>query len=76
MQAPEFWWTDGALGRMLDPLGAFYALATKRRVARPPSFSPPVPVLSIGNLVAGGAGKTPLALAAAAWLKEQGAQPI
>jgi tetraacyldisaccharide 4'-kinase len=32
----------------------------------------PVPVLVVGNLIAGGAGKTPVVLALVAWLKQQG----
>jgi tetraacyldisaccharide 4'-kinase len=35
----------------------------------------PVPVLVVGNLTVGGAGKTPLTLALVAWLKEAGYKP-
>lgn len=35
----------------------------------------PVPVLVVGNLTAGGAGKTPLTLALAAWLRDAGYRP-
>jgi tetraacyldisaccharide 4'-kinase len=67
------WWQPrtSALARLLAPLSALYlALAAARR-ARPATL--PVPVLVVGNLVVGGAGKTPIvialvqALAAAGW---------
>ena len=35
----------------------------------------PVPVIVVGNITAGGSGKTPLTLALVAWLREVGFQP-
>ncbi len=74
MRAPEFWdqRDGGAAPAMLAPFGALYALASRARfaLARPERIS--VPVLCVGNLVAGGAGKTPVALSLGARLKERG----
>ena len=63
MRAPDFWAGDGVLARSLAPLGMGYHLAgrLRRALARPASVG--VPVVCVGNLVAGGAGKTPVALA-------------
>mgnify|MGYP000638645222 CR=1 FL=1 len=64
MRAPDFWQPGkgGFAAMALAPLGRVYAAAgaARRAAARP--WKAPVPVICIGNLVAGGAGKTPVAL--------------
>ncbi|MFQ5467410.1 MAG: tetraacyldisaccharide 4'-kinase, partial [Kiloniellaceae bacterium] len=65
MRAPEFWAAPGTLPTLLAPLGAAYDLAGRLRQASTRAVAAPVPVVCIGNLVAGGAGKTPVALALA-----------
>src|SRR4051812_6263265 len=63
MRAPEFWDAPpGLAAGLLAPLGTVWngAGALRRAVARP--YRAPVPVICIGNLVAGGSGKTPVVL--------------
>lgn len=60
MRAPVFWQRPpGLLAQVLRPLGAVYAQATARRLAHGARLRPGVPVICVGNLTAGGAGKTP-----------------
>lgn len=75
MRAPDFWQADSNAARLLDPIGRLYGLAgTVRRHLTTPKRAG-VPVICIGNLTIGGAGKTPAAIAVAARLKANGANP-
>ncbi len=72
MRAPEFWRRGGAVPALLAPLawGVDAVGRARRALVRPRTA--PLPVVCIGNLVAGGAGKTPVALAVAARLGAAG----
>ncbi|WP_408870004.1 tetraacyldisaccharide 4'-kinase [Elioraea sp.] len=63
MRAPGFWLPGGGglAPFLLTPVSALYARATARRVARA-GWTAPVPVICCGNVTAGGAGKTTVAL--------------
>ena len=63
MRTPEFWSETGnPLIPLLAPVGWAYGLAGRLRARLTSPHFCKVPVICIGNLVAGGAGKTPVAL--------------
>jgi tetraacyldisaccharide 4'-kinase len=73
VRAPGFWRPGNptALARLLQPIGALYGAVTARRMARPGKRAG-APVVCVGNFVAGGAGKTPAAIALARMLIDDG----
>lgn len=66
MRAPAFWNAPAPTpaARLLAPLGALYGAVAAARMARP-GTRVGICVICVGNFTAGGAGKTPAALALA-----------
>ncbi len=66
MRAPVFWADEESwLGMLLSPAGLLYAAATRKRLARGKRWRAPMPVICVGNVTAGGSGKTPVVMALA-----------
>ena len=77
MRPPRFWnrgskWHPLALAAF--PLSLIWAAATARRLRQGPWEALPVPVLCVGNINAGGTGKTPTVIALAGLLAARGPQ--
>ena len=79
MRAPLFWFNPparpGFAARMLAPLSAIYAALTARRLRQKPKIDAEVPVICIGNINAGGTGKTPTTIALIERLTARGHRP-
>ncbi|MSO98718.1 MAG: tetraacyldisaccharide 4'-kinase [Rhodospirillaceae bacterium] len=75
MRAPDFWTEDVGLARLLEPFGRIYGAITTARASRTNVAHAPVPVISVGGLTVGGAGKTPVAMALVGRLKAKGERP-
>ncbi|MCB1557647.1 MAG: tetraacyldisaccharide 4'-kinase [Alphaproteobacteria bacterium] len=65
MKTPSFWYKDKPdfMARLLSPLGALYQWADRYNYNRTDARRAPLPVLCVGNINAGGSGKTPTVVA-------------
>ncbi len=75
MRAPDFWKARGFISTLLLPASLLYAFAghLRRIFTKPVKVS--APVICIGNLSAGGTGKTPITLSIGKMLSEAGHTP-
>lgn len=80
MHAEEpVWWyrrPDSPIGRLLAPLGHLYGIASSARMRRPPAHVSALPVICIGNVTAGGTGKSPMSHWVCRHLIAAGRRPV
>lgn len=77
MKAASFWYqTPKLMAKLLLPFAALFWLGgfLRRLISSP--YKAKVPLICVGNIVVGGAGKTPTCLALADLLLQQGAKPV
>ena len=77
MRTPDFWYArqPSLAAALMQPAAALFSAGGVLRQLLIKAEAAPVPVVCIGNLVAGGAGKTPVALALAGLARATGWQP-
>ncbi|MDG0984205.1 MAG: tetraacyldisaccharide 4'-kinase, partial [Planktomarina sp.] len=78
IRTPQFWHqSPGVLAYGLWPFGWLYGAATAwRQNQASQALQAPSPVICVGNINAGGTGKTPVVLALAEHLKKRGQQVV
>ena len=79
-RTPRWWYERGRRSMpitraVLTPVSWIWTWATARRLARGTPVDPGVPVICVGNLTAGGSGKTPVVLAVVEHLRQGGKNP-
>lgn len=76
MKTPRHWQNKNLLANFLAPLGWLYTYATKLNLAFKKPNQVNRPVICIGNLTAGGSGKTPVAVSIAEIIQNLGKKPF
>lgn len=76
MKTPGFWQDKNLVSDLLLPFGMLYNLATRLNILFSKPRKTDRPVICIGNLTAGGTGKTPVALSIADILQKLGCKPF
>jgi tetraacyldisaccharide 4'-kinase len=80
MRAPDFWtrkdFVSQAVVTLLTPFGWLYGASVAYRAGHSLTYQAACKVLCVGNLTAGGTGKTPIAIAIAKALIARGAKPV
>lgn len=76
MKTPSFWVERNFISNLLAPLGMIYGFATKMRIKKSSSLQVSKPVICVGNLTAGGTGKTPVAISLSKILKSNFYNPF
>ena len=76
MKTPKYWQDKNFLSTLLAPFGFLYGMATALRLKLKRGYKASVPVICVGNITAGGVGKTPISIAIAELLKANGKKPF
>ena len=76
MKTPGYWSDLNPLSLLLSPLGLLYNLGTRLNMSLHKPQKAALPVVCIGNLTAGGTGKTPTAVSIAKLMQQAKRKPF
>ncbi|MBV1694089.1 MAG: tetraacyldisaccharide 4'-kinase [Hyphomicrobiales bacterium] len=78
VEEPAWWYRQpgSPIARLLAPLGHLYGMAASARMRRPASHVSALPVICIGNVTAGGTGKSPMSHWVCRHLIAAGRRPV
>lgn len=71
MKTPKYWQANSWLSKVLMPVGSVYGLLTQLRILLKKPQKIDIPVICIGNITAGGTGKTPVSISIAKLLSSE-----
>lgn len=76
MKTPKYWQSNSFISKLLAPFGLIYGGLTclRQKLKKPCKIS--VPVICIGNITAGGTGKTPVSISVAKMLETEMFHPF
>ncbi len=75
MKTPTYWKNKNIISLLLWPFGCLYGLATATRLLLKTPHKVDAKVICVGNLTAGGTGKTPVSISLAKILQQNGQNP-
>ena len=65
MKTPSFWNSNNIISTILSPVSKIYGFATQYRINNSTPYKSTAKVICVGNITAGGVGKTPISIALA-----------
>ena len=76
MKTPKYWQSNSLISKLLQPVGWIYGALTQLRLKIYQTPKASVPVVCVGNITAGGTGKTPVAISLAKILETEMFHPF
>lgn len=77
LEAPSWWYRKpGIQAVLLSPVSLAWAAVARLRWMVASPYRASIPVICVGNPTSGGAGKTPVAMAVARLLQQEGERPV